>query len=104
MQCLSDLEPMVSAGPGLGPSPDGRSKRAYIRDTVLRLGGLLGCQPREVKRLTEDLTRVPWQHCGCRELGIVLNEYFSIAGVVLAKRRREDRRVAAAQHGRGGRP
>ncbi len=84
--------------------PGRRTRREFCRGSILRLGALLGCPDSEVKRLTEDLTGVPWARCGCREFTTVLHEYRAIADLILSKQRREARRIEAAQHGLRGRP
>ncbi len=80
---------------------DARIRRAQLRGTVLRLGGLLGWPPSEVKSLVEDLTGIPWQRCGCDEFESVIDEYRSLTEVIAAKHRRQARRLADSRHRNG---
>lgn len=100
MQTIYQTQRRTSNGPSGAPLPDGRARRACLRGSVLRLGGLLGLQPMEVHRLASDLTGVPWACCGDIELEAVLEEYRVIGEVLLAKQHRRMRREAAAAHGR----
>lgn len=101
MQAL--LQPRTKSinGPGRMPFPNGHAQRACLRGSVLKLGGLLGLEPAEVKTLAGGLTGAAWQVCGPAQLEAVIDEYRSIAEVLLAKQRRRLRRQAAAAHGRG---
>jgi len=63
-------------------------ERARLRDAVLRVGGLLGWQPCEVKEFTRALRHRPWRRCQRADLIAVLQEYRALAEAIDAKARR----------------
>ncbi len=73
------------------PSPG--DQRVRLRAGVLRLGGLLGWEPREVISFAEALAGCPWRHFGCAEFEMVLEEYRAIAQALRAKTERRSHRV-----------
>ncbi len=72
---------------------DGRRRRAELRATVLRLGGLLGWRSREAIIFAEAVTNRPWRRCGCEEFETVLEEYWAIGRVIQEKRARQGREL-----------
>lgn len=70
--------------------PDGRCRRAELRAAVLRLGGLLGWQPRDVIVFAEAVTGRPWRRCGCADFETVIEEYWAIGRVIEEKRTRRE--------------
>ncbi len=70
--------------------PDGRRRRAELRAAVLRLGGLVGWQSREVIVFAEAVTDRPWRCCGCAEFEMVIGEYWAIGRVIQEKRTRRE--------------
>ncbi len=73
---------------------DGRARRAELRASVLRLGGLLGWRSREVITFTETVTARPWRHCGCSDFETVLEEYWAIGRVIQEKQARHRREAS----------
>lgn len=70
------------------------SERARLRAEVLALGGILGWQPQEVIRFTEELTDCPWHRCGRVQFQAALAEYLDIAHAI------EERALLRAGRGR----
>ena len=66
-------------------SRDWGGERARLRSGVLRLGGLLGWQPREVIDFAEAVAGCPWHECGCAEFTAVLEEYRALLLLFRAK-------------------
>lgn len=79
--------------------PDGRSRRAQLRASVLRLGGLLGWRSQEVITFTETVTARPWRRCGCADFETVLGEYWAIGRVIQEQRARHLRDPCRRQEG-----
>ncbi len=77
------------------PPPD--HERLRLRAGVLRLGGLLGWQPREVIAFAEAVTNRPWRRCGSADFEAVLEEYRSLVRVIHDK---ADRRAAREKEAR----
>jgi hypothetical protein len=65
-----------------------RDERAHLRESVLRIGGLMGWQPHDIIAFTELLTDCPWNRCGAEEFRAVLEEYRSIARAAEARESR----------------
>ena len=63
-------------------------KRVRLRAGVLRLGGMLGWEPREVISFAEAVAGCPWRHFGSAEFEMVLEEYRTIAHALRAKTKR----------------
>jgi len=76
-------------------------ERARLRDAVLRVGGLLGWQPCEVKEFTKALTHRRWRRCRRADLIAVLREYRALAEAIDAKARRRAARVEGVSHAAG---
>jgi len=76
-------------------------ERARLRDAVLRVGGLLGWQPCEVKEFTKALRLRPWRRCRRADLIAVLREYRALAQAIDAKARRRAARVEEVCHADG---
>jgi len=76
-------------------------ERARLRDAVLRVGGLLGWQPCEVKEFTKALRHRPWRRCRRADLIAVLQEYRALAEAIDAKARRRAARVEGVCHADG---
>ncbi len=77
--------PQSFSGPG--------DKRVRLRAGVLRLGGLLGWEPREVISFAEAVVGCPWRHFGCAEFEMVLEEYRASAEALRAKTEGRTHRV-----------
>ena len=73
------------------------SERVRLRAAVLRLGGILGWQPREVIAFAEAVTNRPWRHCGSADFEEVLDEYRSLLRVIHDK---AERRAARKEQAR----
>jgi hypothetical protein len=67
---------------------DERDADDRLRDAVLRLGGLLGWEPRDVMAFAEGLTGCPWERCGAVEFALVFDEYQMLVRAIEAKRAR----------------
>lgn len=63
-------------------------ERVRLRAAVLRLGGLLGWQPREITAFAEAVTNRPWQNCGPADFEAVLEEYRSLLRAIHDKAER----------------
>ncbi len=72
-------------------------ERIRLRAAVLRLGGLLGWQPREVVAFAEAVTSRPWRRCGSADFEAVLEEYRSLLRVIHDKTERRAAGKAQAQ-------
>jgi hypothetical protein len=59
--------------------------RVRMRAAVLRLGTMLGWEPREIIAFTEALTNCSWRQCGCDEFEAVLEEYLAMGRVIQRK-------------------
>ncbi len=69
------------------------ARRARLRDAVLRAGGRLGWNEREVVAFAEALVGRPWRRCGPRQLEAILGEYVALARV---GREKAERRAGGA--------
>ena len=74
------------------------ARRACLREAVLRAGGRLGWNEREVVAFAEALVGRPWRRCGPLDLEGVLGEYVALARV--AREKAERRANGAAGAGR----
>ncbi len=72
-------------------------ERIRLRAAVLRLGGLLGWQPRDVIAFAEAVTNRPWRHCGCADFEAVLEEYRALLRAIHDK---AERRAAREEQAR----
>ena len=68
-----------------------------LRAAVLRLGGLLGWQPREVIAFAEAVTNRPWRQCGSTDFEAVLEEYRALLRAIHDKAERRAAGKAQAQ-------
>ncbi len=64
------------------------ARRARLREAVLRAGGRLGWNEREVVAFAEALVGRPWRRCGPLDLEAVLGEYVALARIARAKAER----------------
>jgi len=76
--------------------PSAACERARLREAVLRFGGLLGWQPREVKEFATALTHRTWRRCRRADLVAVLQEYRALAEAIEARAQRRAAGVAGA--------
>ena len=74
-----------------------KDERIRLRAAVLRLGGLLGWQPREVLAFAEAVTNQPWRRCGCADFEAVLEEYRQLLRAIHDK---AERRAAGRERAR----
>ena len=72
-------------------------ERVRLRAAVLRLGGFLGWQPREVIAFAEAVTNQPWRRCGPADFEAVLEEYSSLLRAIHDK---AERRAAGRERAR----
>jgi len=75
-----------------------------MRAAVLRLGSMLGWEPRDIIAFTEGLTNCSWRRCGCDEFEVVLEEYLAmglaIQGKVARRRLRAQSAISAKREER----
>lgn len=69
-------------------TPGARAGQPALRAAVLRLGGLLGLERREVIAFAEALAGRPWRRCGRAECERILDEYRRLAATIAARRAR----------------
>lgn len=70
--------------------------RVRMGAAVLRLGSMLGWEPRDIIAFTEGLTNCCWRRCGCNEFEAVLEEYLAVGRAIQAKVARRRLRAQAA--------
>lgn len=62
-----------------------QDERARRWAAIMRLGARLGWQRDDAMAFTRGLTRLPWDQCGCTELGAVLREQQALLDAIQAK-------------------
>lgn len=70
--------------------------RVRMRAAVLRLGNMLGWEPRDIIAFTEGLTNCSWRRCGCNEFEAVLEEYLAMGRAIQANVARRRLRAQSA--------